>query len=304
MMGGNGQDTTATVQAALAAGNELWAANLYLIGRPEDPRALWLTDWESPLLWPLWGTYQAAVIGRSKITSAVGLESQNLTLNWSPNPSGFTGNIQTTSPYELARLGIYDNWPVRAWRTLMPTPGDANTWGAYELFGGVVGQATVERGRIEFSVESWLYILDQKIPTGVIEATNPLASYTGGTPPAGMSQLPTFTVTGLYANTNTNIAGDCTAPDPGHIFGLNVLANGYLVFNGTSSLAGLYSIIGENSTYEATDHTNHNQFQLMSPLPWAPSPGDTFYVSGASPIDQADGDFFGFPYVPAPEQSA
>jgi hypothetical protein len=36
-------------------------------------------------------------------------------------------------------------------------------------------------------------------------------------------------------------------------------------------------------------------------MPWTPNPGDVFYVSAHSPIDQADGDYYGFPYVPDPE---
>ena len=51
--------------------------------------------------------------------------------------------------------------------------------------------------------------------------------------------------------------------------------------------------------------TNYNQILLFKRLPFAPTPGsDTLYISGAAPMNLADGSYFGFPYVPDPETAA
>ena len=300
VLDGNGNDSTATVLAALKARNELWQSDLYLIGEADDPQALWLTNYESPLLWSHWGTFLPAVIKRGTICSDINLDSKTLDISWAAANTTLTSSIPTTSPYELARLGFYDNRRFRLWRCLMPTPGDANTWGAYELFGGIIGQAQVGRGEIKFNVQSYLYVLDQKVPQGVIEVTNSLASYTGGTPPAGFSSLPEFIVADTSSPTVIN--ADCTST-PTHIFTTDVFDGGYLVFAADATLAGLFSVIGKNSNYTYAGH-QYNRFQIYSPMPWTPTLGDKFYVSGQSPIDQADGDYYGFPYVPAPEAAA
>jgi Uncharacterized conserved protein (DUF2163) len=304
ILSGAGVDTTATVMSWLQANKEIILANLYLIGEPDDPQAVWLTDWESSLIWSLWGQFNSTVIKRGTITSKIGLDSDALDLTWSPKNTALTSSIQTASPYQLARLGWFDNKRVRVWRCYMPTPGDANTFGAMELFAGFIGDATPERGLITFSVNNYLYLLNQKVPTGIIEVTNTLASYSGGSPPSGFSVIPQFNV--VAGSTDTVLIADQISPNAGSIPGTDSLDGAYLVFNGGPgmTLQGQYSIIGRNTTVNISG-TNHAQFQLYSPLPWAPTPGvDTFYICGQSPINQADGDYYGFPYVPAPETAA
>jgi Uncharacterized conserved protein (DUF2163) len=298
--GGNGTDTTAAVAAWLAGGNELRLANLYLIGELEDPNALWLTDWEAPLLWSAWGTFQPAVISRGTVTSKIGLEVSSLDLTWSPKVVPFSQSVSTASPYQLAQIGYYDNRRVRIWTVYMPTPGDANTYGASELFGGRIADSTVERGAIKFVVNSFLDVVNQYVPTNVIELTNTLAAYTAATPPKGFSQIPQFNV--ITGDSPTQVVGDCTFPSQHHIFGTNDFQHGYLVFNSApgATLGGMWAAVQQNIKITIR-HVDYNQFILYTPLPWAPTPGlDTFYVSRAAPIDQQDGSYYGFPYVPDP----
>jgi hypothetical protein len=305
ILGGNGQDTTATVTAWLKANKTIRLANLYLIGEVDDPAAYWLTDYEAPLVWSLWGTFKSTVITRGSVSSKIGLEVESLDVTWAPQNTSVTSSLATANPYQLARLGAFDNKRGRVWRVYMPTPGDANTFGAMQLFGGFIGDTQSERGKIQFSVNSYLYVLNQKVPTGLIEVTNTLASYTGGTPPSSYNVMPQFSV--FAGSSPTVLYADQTSPDPDSIPSANSLTNGYVVFNGGAgaTLQGIYSIIGRNSTYRDGNGNSHTEIQLFSPLPWAPTPGvDTFYVSGASPINQADGDYYGFPYVPAPETAA
>lgn len=300
--GGNGSDTTSSVTAWLQSGGHLTLANLYLIGEPEDPLALWLTDWESPLVWSAWGTFQPAVIKRGTVSSKIGLDVESLDVTWSPKPAAFTQSISTANPYQLAQIGYYDNWKVRVWTVYMPTPGDANTYGASELFGGRIADSTIERGDLKFKVNSFLDVVNENVPTNVIELLNTAAAYAGATPPAGFSHVPQFNV--IAGDSTTQVIGDQTYPVAHSILETNNVQHGYLVFNSGGTLDGVWSAIQQN--VEVTiGGTNYNQFILYAPLPWPPTPGvDTFYVSAASPINQADGDYVGFPYVPAPEAAA
>ncbi len=302
VINGQGQDSTAAVAAWLAANNQLWLRNLYLIGEPEDPRALWLTDHESPLLWSLWGTFRPAVIKRGTVNSSIGLDVDKLDLTWSPLPASSSSRIDRAGPYKLAQLGIYDNWPVRVWTCYMPTPGDADTFGCSELFGGYIASSSVERGTVQLTVNSFLNVVNQAVPTNVIELTNTRAAYRAATPPPGFSQVPQFKV--LEGSSTRTVIGDCTSPLAHQLFDTNVFQHGYLVFNRGGTLDGVWSAILEN--YDAMVAGSHyNGFVLYSPLPWAPDPEtDTFYVSAAFPINKEDGEYAGFPFVPSPTSSA
>lgn len=307
VLSGAGVDTSAAVIAWLKAHKTLTIANLYLIGEPDDPHALWLTDWESSLVWAPWGTFRSANIKRGNVSSKIGLEAEVLQLTWSPLNTAITASLATASPYQKARLGLYDGKRVRVWRTYMPTPGDADTFGAMELFAGWIGDVSTTLGSIEFSVNSYLYALNQKVPTGIIEVTNTLASYSGGALPPGYPSMPSFyLVTPL--NTETVIYGWQKEPFPERVATPDSLNGGFVVFSAGpgATMAGIYSAIGRNSDfYYAPTNQRFTQIQLDSPLPWVPTAFvDNFYVCARAPINQADGDYYGFPYVPAPETAA
>jgi len=300
-LSGAGVDTSADVRAFLKANKRIWEADLMLIGEPDDPKAFWLTNYESPLQWSLWGTFKSTVIKRGSIRSAIGLEAESLDITWSPRNTVATGNILTTCPYELARVGFFDNMRFRMWRTVMPTPGDADTYGAAEWFAGWIGDAQDQAGSIQFSINSYMYALNQKVPTGVIEVTNPVASYSGTVPPIGESKVvelfvePGSTESIVYCNRIDN---------PFSFPADDEWDDHYIVFMGGSTLQGQYSVIGRNTIFNTHSSLNFIELQLYSPLPWAPAHNDTFYISKQPPINQADGSYYGFPYVPAPETAA
>lgn len=305
VIGGNGSNTTAACASWLASQKQIWQADLYLIGEADDPQAIWLTNYESPLLWSPWGTFPSTVISRGQISSKIGLDADSLDITWSPQNTAVTSSLATANPYQLAQLGAFDNKRVRVWRTVMPTPGDANTFGAYELWGGFIGTTSPQRGKIEFSVNSYLYVLDQNVPSGLIEVTNTLASYSGGTPPSGYSVMPQCSI---FTGSSPNLLyADEVTPNPGNIPSGNAWKDCFVVFNGGTgaTLQGQFSIIGNNGMYTDGNGNHHIAISLDSPLPWAPTPGvDTFYVSAQNPVNQADGDYYGFPYVPAPQTAA
>jgi hypothetical protein len=302
VIGGNGQDTTAAVAAYLAANHTFIIRHLYLIGHPEHPQSIWLTDHEAPVLYGPWGTFYPAVVSRNGITTKVGLEVQKISLTWSPGNSTATVSTSSASPLQLARLHFYDNWPVRIWKVFMPTPGDANTLGATDWFGGRVDNATIDRGAIEFSVSSFLDVVTQKVPSTVIEVTNTLAATGAATVPAGDPSIPVFQT---FAGSNENqIIADALSPTAGKIYRGNEFAGGYMVFisGPGATLAGAWSAIGGNGKFTDGNGNSHSSFSIYSPLPWPPTPGvDQFYVSTTAPINQSDENYFGFPYVPSPQ---
>jgi hypothetical protein len=304
VLSGTGFDTTTTTLAWLRnKTSPLCMAHLYLIGDFDDPRALWLTDWKSPLLYSLYGQFNPAVISRGSVKTEIGLDVQTLDISWSPERVDYVTNLATAGPYQLASTGFFRDWPVRAWTCYMPTPGDADTYGCSELFGGRIGPLSAQRGEIRFTVNSFLDVVNQKVPAGVVTITNTLASTLGATPPVGFSVIPQFSV--IAGSTNTTLICECTT-DAGHVFADDVLVNGFLVFNriAGATLGGQWSTIQSN-TYETTSGTNYNKIQLFKRLPFAPTPGsDTLYISGAAPVNLADGDYYGFPFVPNPETAA
>ncbi len=304
MLSGGGVDTTTTVVSYLAEHRQLFLANLFLIGERRDPRAVFLTDWASPLSWPLWGTFQPGVTKRGQITSKLGLEVTSLSLEWSPPVTPFTTDVATANPYQLAQLGFYDNKFFYMWRTIMPTSGDANTYGACILFAGRVGNSTTARGKITFEISSLLDVVNQQVPPNVIEVTNTLASFKGATPVLadGETAVPTFRV--VAPSDAVTILGACTGPTPNKIYGDDKFKFGYLVFT-SGALSGFWSAVAtsNNAVFPIIGggSVQYNRFIVYSPFPWAPTPGDTFYVSTHFPIEQSDGSYIGFPFVPFPE---
>src|SRR5579859_7844058 len=97
VLDGNGNDTTAATLAWLRSTDSVRLPHLYLIGDPESPYAHWLTDWDAPLLYSLWGTFLPTNIKRGAVTSKFGLEVQQLEVVWSPPAASFNSILATAS---------------------------------------------------------------------------------------------------------------------------------------------------------------------------------------------------------------
>lgn len=166
---GSNRDTTAHVAVYLASRNEFRLCNLYMIGEADWPGLLRLTDYESPLLWRPQGLFNPANIQRGRVSSRIGLETTTLDLSYRPTPE--------YDVYKSIADGYYDNWPVRIWTAFMPTPGDVETYGCAELFGGRIGETQIDRAEIRFTVNSFLDVINQSLPNQVIELTNPLLAF-------------------------------------------------------------------------------------------------------------------------------
>ena len=166
---GSNQDSTTTVVAYLAAGNSFRICSLYMIGESDWPGMLLMTDYEAPLLWRPQGLFIPADIARGQVGSAVGLEVTSLDVYYRPSSD--------YSVYNTIMNGYYDNWPVRIWKAFMPTPGDVETYGCCELFGGRIGATTIAKAEVHFVVNSFLDVINQQVPNQVIELSNPLEAF-------------------------------------------------------------------------------------------------------------------------------
>ena len=303
--GGDGSDTTLATQAYLASADAPFIRDLYIIGRPEDPRALYLTNHEAPVLYRPYGLFLPAVVKRDGVEAKIGLEAQELGITWAPGASALasqTQNTSTASPYQLAAQHFYDNWPVLILRCFMPTPGDADTLGCAVWFGGRIHTSKVKRNALAFSTKSYLDVLQQKVPSTVVEVTNTLASTAVANVPVGDPTIPLFTST--RPSTTTSIVADCYSPEAGRIYAGDLFTGGYMVFlpGDGATLAGAWSAIGENGEFTDGDGNHHSIFLIYSPLPWPPTPSvDRFYVSKVAPLNLGDENYYGFPYVPMPQ---
>lgn len=287
IVNGQGVDITSQVIGLLASQTELQLATLYLIGDLEDPNAYWLTDWDSDLTWSAWGLFRHDNIVRGSVSSKIGLEVATLEVQWRPANVVFTNDINTTSPYQQAYLGKFDGAIFRSWTAFISGRGDVDTIGAAQLFGGRMGNVTVEGGAIKFTVNSFLDVVNQNIPGAVIESTSTLVGFNGATPPSGSSSVPTFSVVG---GTTSAIWGN------GSSFSPHAFQNGFLVFT-SGTLKGMFSAVANYFFHAAGGgFPARNVFVVYTPFPWAPSVGDTFYVSAQAPLNTN-----GFPFVPAPE---
>lgn len=308
VLDGSNLDSTAATQAFLNTTVDPIIRDLIIIGEPGDSHSLWLTDNEGPVLYPPYGTFSPAVFTRDGVKMQIGMDAQAMTITWTPGASAqasATVNTDTASPYQLARQHFYDNWPVLILRCFMPTPGDAVTLGCTIWWGGRVHTTEPGRNKIKFNCKDYLDVLEQKVPTAVVEVTNSLASTAAVTLPAGDASVPIFEcVTG---STDNFIVADCTGPTSGKIYSGNLFSGGYMVFlsGAGATLAGVWAAIGQNGEFTDGGGGHHSEFEIYNPLPWPPTPGvDTFYVSKTPPINAGDDGSYPFPYVPSPQQAA
>ena len=306
-IGGNGSDTTVATQAYLNSTDHPILRDLIIIGPPENPNALYLTNHEAPVLYRPYGLFRAAVVSRPGVEAKVGLDAQSLAISWTPGASAQasrTASTSTASPYQLAAQHFYDNWPVLILRCFMPTPGDADTLGCAEWFGGRAQNCKTARNKLIFNTKSYADVLKQKVPSTVVEVTNTLASTAAVTLPAGDASIPVFSC--IRPSTETYVVADCLSPVANKIYAGDIFSGGYMVFlsGPGATLAGAWSAIGQNGEWTDGNGNHHSEFVIFSPLPWPPTPGvDTFYVSKTAPINVGDEGYYGFPYVPNPTQA-
>jgi hypothetical protein len=320
---GSGSDSSAAVRAYLAAHRQLEIADLYVINTAPNyvghylAKTFLLTDFASPLKWTHKGTFSPAVISRGEVESKIGLEADTLDITWSPLDTDILATGGSPSVTLLTALqgfgsGVFDNGTIEVWRCLMPLPGESvgspaitaklgncDVFGACMMFGGRIGNIEPDRQNVKITVVSRIDTLNTQVPTNLIEPTNILAQYvTGQIPPGGPATM--SVVSGSTAN---KVFGDSNG-SPVVTMPAATYDSGYIVFGGSSKLAGTY-----RGVRAQTVESGHHAFYLYEPLPFTPTAGDT--ITAYTPIARdyagaiASGvGYAGFPYVPSPINSS
>ena len=80
VIGGNGSDTTVATQEYLNSTDKPLMRDLIIIGPPENPNALYLTNHEAPVLYRPYGLFHPAVVKRPGVETKVGLDAQALAI--------------------------------------------------------------------------------------------------------------------------------------------------------------------------------------------------------------------------------
>jgi hypothetical protein len=267
---GNGNDSTSAVKAYLAAHRSLLCADLFEIKTMVQGAAwskdLLLTTFDRPLAWSHIGTFAPARLKRGTVESAISLEATSLDLEWYLWPTDMM--FGSTSMLASFAAGVWDNGVVRLFRTVMPTLGDCNTFGACELFTGRIADVTITRTGVQIKVNCPLELLEQQIPANLIEPGNPAAQYGLGQPLAGLTSAPVFEAGG--SSTPLVVVGSCMAPVNGQLFGADIFDFGYIQFT-SGDCQGMLATVRRSAVKDGL-----NWFYLYDALPWTPQAGDSF----------------------------
>jgi hypothetical protein len=300
---GDGSNSTAAVLTYLAAHRQLHITDLFVISTAPNYASFYLgqtfyvTSYPSSLTWNFRGTFKTGVIERNEVESKIGLEADKLEVTWAPQNT----DILDASLTVLAGFhsGVFDNGTLELWRCVMPTIGDCNTLGACLLFSGRIGNIEPDRLKVKMTVMSRLEVLNQMVPTNLIEPTNIIAQYTTGqvlkNGPSAFS---------LVAGTTAQVlVADPVAAPGGYTPQNDTWDFGYVMMTGAGKTGGSFRGI-QQQTYNGT----HHLFYLYEALPITPLVGDTFNAFILVPRDQGgavtQGSIYqGFPFVPQPINS-
>jgi hypothetical protein len=306
---GNGSDSTAAVKTYLSSHRQLHLTDLYVISTAPNYQSFYLgqtfylTNYPSSLVWTFRGTFKTAVIDRGEVESKIGLEADQLEVTWAPRDTDIlaTDGIGNTLLTALGGFGsgVFDNGTLEVWRCVMPTIGDCNTLGACLMFSGRIGNIEPDRLKVKITVVSRLEVLNQMVPTNLIEPTNIIAQYTTG---QVLKNGPsTFTL--VSGTTSSVLVADPVAPPGGYSPQNDTWDSGYVSMLAPGKTGGSFRGI-QQQLYNGTHHV----FYLYDPLPFAPLAGDTFSAFIPVPRDlqgatTQSSDYAGFPYVPQPINS-
>jgi hypothetical protein len=286
---GDGSDSSAAAYAYSATHRQFQDVDLYVINTAPWYAGQYLgkqfrlTSHPAPLVWSYRGTFVPATISRGEVQSKIGLEVDSLDVTWSPQLSDLLASPDTSEEHDgiigdgtstavLTALqgffaGVFDNGILEVWRCRMLPGGDCNTLGACLLFSGRIGSLELDRLSPKITVMSRLETLNVQVPTNLVEPGNILTQYSVGVlPPNGPAS---FTV--LSGSTASVIYATPVSAPSGYTPANDLYDTGYVVIASGCALGGSYRRIRQ----QLIEGGNH-AFYLQTPLPFAPTPGDTF----------------------------
>jgi hypothetical protein len=186
---GSGSDSTATVQTYLQTASKPLIFSLIVIqlsrwnntfGSAQSAlftSSFLLTDYLAALKYTPLGTFSAAVIKHNGINVGIGIEMSSFEVVWTPGPNDAVLPQQTVALLGafpaidvLAGVdqGFFDAAWISVYKVVMPTPGDANTYGVTLLQRGVVDTATVNGKEITFSCVDPIAHVNNQVPSQLL----------------------------------------------------------------------------------------------------------------------------------------
>lgn len=239
------------------------------------------------------------LVRRGSVSARVGLESQSLDLELSPQGDAITTPSVNGLPFlQAVRQGFLDGARLTMRKVFMAVPASGlptNTNGESVVwFVGTVADATAGRQTARLVVESDLARLNIQMPRNVLQPGCVHSLFDGGCTLAKAS----FTTSGAVTATGPNTASSFTT---GLTQASNYFALGVVTFS-----SGANS--GLSRTVRAHSNTN-GVLTLVSPFPNVPAAGDTFSIVPGCDKQQSTcsakfsnlAHFRGYPYVPVPE---
>jgi uncharacterized phage protein (TIGR02218 family) len=224
-----------------------------------------------------------------KYKGSVGLEVDKQQITIAARPTDIIGS-PTGAPFLIAlRDGAFDGAPVYRDRVFLSGPMGSVVGGVRMFQGRVSTVDNVGRTQATLTVASDLVILDYDMPRNLFSPTCLHVLYDAG---CGIIRG-TFSVSGAALSGSTSNAINTSVAAAGH-------TQGSLVWTS-----------GANANVRATVKSVvvGVRLNLIYPLPFAPTVGDTFTVAFGCDHTQATcqgkfnnlGNFRGFPYVPPPQ---
>jgi hypothetical protein len=320
--GSNG-DTTLTVQAYLETASEPLIYTLVVIqlarwvtnpsvATPGDPlftAKFLLTNYPAAVKYTPLGVFNAANIKHNSISFQVGLEMQPFEVVWTPAPGesvlpaqsvALLGAFPSISVLSGVDQGFFDGAYISVYKTVMPTPGDANTYGVTLLQRGVVDTASVNGQEITFSCVDPIAHANNQIPSQLV---GPNSRFSAVDPIL-------YSASDLFAE---GVAYKGYGPQKIHFLSTSFIispGSGYLdggVFIWTTGALNGMSRTIRSSVYNA----GFFDLYLTQPFPFDPNDFAPGYLLGLSaavaplrPSTSADAHYNGFKNVPVPLDTA
>lgn len=252
--------------------------------------------------WTNWGknidlgaqTYisKAPWLSRSKWGLTNKMSVPNLTVKLSAFNTSFGGgaNIKTQ-----IHNGLFDGASFRMRRAFMVNAGDTSTFGAIDIFGGLVSSIQMDGSTVEITIKGKNNTLDQSVPRNMYQAG---CNHAFCDPGCTLNRA-SFTTAYLVGTTPTSMFIPWAGAPPG---------NFALYLNGTVTLTGGAGA-GQSRTVAVADATG---LTLSYPLYIVPAAADGFDAfqgcdktfnsgSGQSCTDYANTQHYrGFEFIPPP----
>lgn len=229
------------------------------------------------------------IIRRGSVRTRVGMEVDELDVTMYCTPDVMVGNVPLAT---FARNGGFDGARLVVTRSFAKNYG-GNSCGSLHVFSGRVSSLSKISGHeVSMSIRSDLEILDVQMPRNVYMAQCIHTLYDTG---CTLSKA-AFTVTGNTTGGSTTSQVNCNLAQAAGYFDLGVIKF-------TS---------GQNNQVQRTVRKHNNGVvQVIPPLPYAPLTGDLFQIrpgcdkqlTTCSAKFSNSGNFRGYPFIPAPEQS-